>query len=375
MPVDLRLRHGTVTFVSPRFHSRAPLRARLSQRLAIAAWTVILLLVAGDVGRLAAQTAGSNVSSHHLSQGFKNLDPSYSYSMLDRASRMFRRLGQAAQPRGKPFALKANDGAELRANGARATATWIGHSTFLIQLEGINLLTDPHWGDRASPLSFAGPRRLIAPGLRFEDLPPIHAVVISHDHYDHLDPETVSRIARTHDALFVVPLGLRPVLFDLGAARVVELDWWESTVVGGLTIVCTPAQHSSGRTLTDQNRRLWSSWAVLGESKRFFFAGDTGYFAGFKEIGARLGPFELATVPIGGYSAYVSRHPNHVNPEEAVRLFEDVGGQILVPMHWGTFDMNMEPFAEPPERLLREARRRGLEARMKVLVPGETLHW
>lgn len=152
----------------------------------------------------------------------------------------------------------------------------------------------------------------------------------------------------------------------MGARRIVELDWWESAGAGGLTFVCTPVQHSSGRTLLDQNQRLWSSWVVVGETKRLFFAGDTGYFAGFKDIGERLGPFDLAAVPIGGYSAYARRHPNHVNPEEAVQAFEDVRGQLLMPMHW---------VAEPPDRLLREARRRGLEARMKVLDPGETLHW
>jgi N-acyl-phosphatidylethanolamine-hydrolysing phospholipase D len=289
-------------------------------------------------------------------------------------SRLLRRLGQG-EPRGTPLGLEANDGAALRANGTEATATWVGHSTFLIQLESVNILTDPHWGKRASPVGFAGPRRLVAPGLAFEALPPVHAVIISHDHYDHLDSETIGRIARAHDPMFVVPLVTAALLRDMGARRVVELDWWDTTDVRGLIFVCTPAQHSSGRTLTDQNRRLWASWAVVGKAKRFFFAGDTGYFPGFKEIGARLGPFELAAVPIGGYSSYVRHHPNHVNPEEAVDLLEDIGGERLVPMHWGTFDMNREPFAEPPGRLLKEARRRGLHSRMSILTPGETLHW
>jgi N-acyl-phosphatidylethanolamine-hydrolysing phospholipase D len=346
-----------------------------ARRLAVAlASVVVLLLVTGELGGPAAQTA-KVTSPHHAGQGFRNLDASYSYSMLDRTSRMLRRLGQAARPRGEPLEAQANDGAALRANGIEATATWVGHSTFLIQLEGVNVLTDPHWGHRASPVSFAGPRRLVPPALRFEDLPPIHAVVISHDHYDHLDAGTIGRIARAHDAVFVVALGMKPLLIDMGARDVVELDWWESAELRGLTFVCTPAQHSSGRTWNDQNRRLWSSWVVVGKAKRLFFAGDTGYFAGFREIGERLGPFELTAVPIGGYSAYVAGHPNHVNPEEAVQVFEDVRGKLLVPMHWGTFEMNSEPFAEPPGRLLQEARRRGLEARMKVLAPGETLHW
>jgi N-acyl-phosphatidylethanolamine-hydrolysing phospholipase D len=295
--------------------------------------------------------------------------------MLGRVGRLVGRFGQPSLPRGTPLALVTNDGVAIRANGTEATATWVGHSTFLIQLDGVNILTDPHWGKRASPVSFVGPRRMIAPGLRFDDLPPIHAVIVSHDHYDHLDHDTIRRIAGAHDAVFIVPLGLRSRLADMGARKVIELDWWDSTTVSTVTFVCTPAQHSSGRTLTDENKRLWSSWAVLGPHKRFFFAGDTGYFAGLRDIGARLGPFELALVPIGGYSSFATRHPNHVNPEEAVQLFEDVGGERLVPMHWGTFNMNVEPFAEAPGRLVREAGRRGLDARVTILTPGATLHW
>lgn len=339
----------------------------------IGAACALLALVVTDAAGPAAQTVGSG--AHHVGPGFRNLDASYSYSLLDRTSRLLQRLGQAVQPRGAPFDREANDGAALRANGTEPTVTWIGHATMLIQLDGINVLTDPHWGARASPVSFVGPKRMIPPGLRFEDLPAVHAVVISHDHYDHLDAETVGRIARAHDAVFFVPLGGRALLAAMGARRVVELDWWESETIGAVTFVCTPAQHSSGRTLLDQNERLWSSWAVLGTSKRFFFAGDTGYFAGFRDIGARFGPFHLAVVPIGGYSAYARRHPNHVNPEEAIQLVEDIRGGLLVPMHWGTFDMNTEPFAGPPGRLLREARRRGLEAAVRVLVPGQTAHW
>jgi N-acyl-phosphatidylethanolamine-hydrolysing phospholipase D len=351
-------------------------RGRFERGLAlIVSCVLVLMVITGDASGREAQSTYAAPASHHLKSGFRNLDRNYSYSMLGRVGRLMTRVGQWSQPRGKPLTLAENDGGALRANGTDATATWIGHSTFLVQLDGVNILTDPHRSERASPLRLAGPRRMIAPGLRFEDLPPIQAVVISHDHYDHLDEETVRWIARTHhQAVFVVPLGLREFLADLGITRVVELDWWESTSVAGLTFVCTPAQHSSGRTLTDQNRRLWASWAILG-TKRLFFAGDTGYFPELKDIGDRLGPFQLAAVPIGGYSSFPTRHPNHVNPEEAVQLFADVGGELLVPMHWATFDMNIEPFAEPPRRLLREAQRRALEERIKILAPGQTLHW
>ena len=158
-------------------------------------------------------------------------------------------------------------------------------------------------------------------------------------------------------------------------AEVVELDWWQQQAFRGLTLVATPAQHGSGRGLIDENQRLWCSWAVLGAHQRFFFAGDTGYTPGLADIGRRLGPFDAAAIPIGGYSAFTVRHPNHVSPEEGVQLFEDVRGRLLVPMHWGTFALNREPFREPPARLLAEARRRGLAEHVVVLSQGQSIPW
>jgi N-acyl-phosphatidylethanolamine-hydrolysing phospholipase D len=340
---------------------------------------VLTVVVAANllVGDLASPWAeGPAVTAaHHLKRGFRNSDPAYSYTMGGRARRLFERTFEGWPERGAPPVVLRNDGAELRANGQLPTITWVGHSTFLIQLDGLNILTDPHWGERASPVQFAGPRRLVPPGMRFEDLPPIHAVVISHDHYDHLDAGTISRLASEHAPTFFVPLGLKPWLLDHGARDVVELDWWQSREFRGLTFTCTPAQHSSGRGFRDQNLTLWSSWAVAGRTRRLFFAGDTGYFSGGKEIGERLGPFDVAAIPIGGYSSYDKRHPNHVNPEEAVQFFEDVKGRLMVPMHWGTFDLNREPFKEPPQRLQREALRLGLEERIAVLSPGQSIHW
>jgi N-acyl-phosphatidylethanolamine-hydrolysing phospholipase D len=160
-----------------------------------------------------------------------------------------------------------------------------------------------------------------------------------------------------------------------GIDGVTELDWWDRAVHRGVTFVCTPAQHSSGRSLTDQNRRLWSSWVIAGEHKRMFFAGDTGYYPGLAEIGRRLGPFGVAALPIGGYSDYRTRHPNHLNPEEAAQVFEEIGASLMIPMHWGTFDLNREPFREPPNRLLAEALQRGIEDRVALPSPGETIRW
>lgn len=338
--------------------------------------SALVLLAVLPTAPVHVESAGAESKpSHHLRRGFRNLDEAYRYELGDRMWRFVRDGVRSRPARGEPTAVLPNDGAELRGNGTHPTVTWVGHSTFLVQLDGVNILTDPHWGDRASPVAFAGPRRIVPPGLAFADLPPIHAVLISHDHYDHLDADTVDRLAREHGPRFFVPLGVGAWLAERGITDVVELDWWQTAAFRGLVVACTPAQHSSGRGLTDQYLRLWASWAVVGRTKRFYFAGDTGYDPRMKAIGERFGPFDLAAVPIGGYSAYRVGHPNHVNPEEAVQLYEDVRGRLLVPMHWGTFELNREPFLEPPGRLLREAQHRGLEEAVAVLSPGQTIPW
>jgi N-acyl-phosphatidylethanolamine-hydrolysing phospholipase D len=335
----------------------------------------LTLAAVAPILRPHAESAGTDRPPHHLQRGFRNLSDRYYYGPAVRVRQLVLGMFATRPPMGKPTAALPNDGDALRGNGRHATVTWVGHSTFLVQLDGVNILTDPHWGDRASPVGFAGPHRLVPPGIAFEDLPPIDAVLISHDHYDHLDADTVDRLAHEHHPRFFVPLGLRDWLGARGITDVVELDWWGSVAFRDLTIVCTPAQHSSGRTLADQYLRLWSSWVVLGPTKRLFFAGDTGYDPRLKAIGDRYGPFDLAAIPIGGYSSFQTSHPNHVNPEEAVQLYEDVRGHLLVPMHWGTFAMNREPFREPPDRLLKAALERGIEEQVAILSPGQTIPW
>ena len=209
-------------------------------------------------------------------------------------------------------------------------------------------------------MSWAGPRRLGAPGVAFEDLPKIDVVVISHDHYDHLDAGTVTRLAAAHDPLFVVPLGLKAWFAESGITRVEELDWWDGHEHRGVRFVCAPAQHFSQRGLFDRDTRLWASWAVVGKSRRLYFGGDTGYFAGFKEAGRRLGPFDVAALAIGAYQPPAIMRFVHTTPEEAVQAFEDLGASVLLGIHWGTFDLAEEPLGEPPVRMVAEARRRGL---------------
>jgi N-acyl-phosphatidylethanolamine-hydrolysing phospholipase D len=337
----------------------------------------LVIVLAG--APLAAQQTRVGTSlqqpAHHLAHGFRNLDAHYHYSMVEHARRLIRQTLRGWPARGPRLTVVPNDGQELRGNGTQPTVTWIGHATLLVQLDGINILTDPHWGSHAAPFEVGGSRRLVPPGLRFEDLPQIHAVVISHDHYDHLDLATVKRLAREHAPRFFVPLGLKPWLVQRGITDVVELDWWQAASLGPVTFVSTPAQHSSGRSLADQNSRLWSSWVVAGRHHRLLFGGDSGYYDGFKEIGRRYGPLDLAILPIGGYSVYAGHHPNHMDPEEAVQAFEDLGAHLLVPMHWGTFELNREPFREPPDRLLHEAEARGIETDVAVLSPGQTIPW
>jgi N-acyl-phosphatidylethanolamine-hydrolysing phospholipase D len=335
----------------------------------------LALLVVGCAGP-GGPKAGA--PAHHLEHGFRNLNPAYSRpSSWVRARFLTRRFWALAfQPRSASLPRVDNDGRALRDNRGQATVTWIGHATLLVQLDGLNLLTDPQWSDRASPLSWAGPRRVTAPGLRLEDLPPIHVVVISHDHYDHLDVPTVRRLAAAHRPLFLVPLGFKSWFAGLGITEVEELDWWESRTLGGLTLTFVPAQHWGARSPWDENRRLWGGWVVAGPSKRLYFAGDTGYWEGLGEIGRRLGPFDLAAIPIGAYQPAEMMRLSHTTPEEALRLFTEVGGRRFIGIHWGTFDLTEEPIEEPARRAEAEARRLGIEVE-RVWIPkaGETRPW
>jgi len=252
--------------------------------------------------------------------------------------------------------------------------TWIGHESFLYQNKDINILTDPHFTERASPLSFTGPKRYMAPGMKIDDLPDIDVVTISHSHYDHLDYGTVKSLSeKFKNILFVVPLGLKEWFEDKGIYNVKELDWWESTKVQRTAITFAPVQHWSARGLFDRNESLWGAWHFKNNSHSFIHLGDTGYTNDFKEIRKKLGPVDLAAIPIGAYEPRWIMEFSHMNPEEAVMSYFDLEATEAVGMSWGTFILTDEPVTEPLEKLNEALQRYDLsESDFFTLSHGET---
>ena len=284
-------------------------------------------------------------------------------SFKDRIPFMLRRFGGMLRSSADAPRLVANNGALLRANTSQSTATWIGHATVLVQMQGATFLTDPIWSNTPSPIPFVGPRRYVPPGMALADLPVIDFVLISHNHYDHLDLPTLRKLAkRNPKAVFFVPLGNGELLRKQGIEQVQELDWGDTVQLAGLTIYCLPSQHWSKRSLRDDHRALWSSWAVTGPQRRFYFAGDSGYFDGFKTIGEKLGPFDLAALPIGAYQPQAMMRQSHMNPEQAVQAAQDLRADKAMAIHFGTFDLSDEPLAEPPRRFLEAALNSGADS-------------
>lgn len=249
------------------------------------------------------------------------------------------------------FPLAQNNPAWLRANRSVPTLTWIGHATFLLQLGGVNILTDPHFSERASPFSFAGPKRSTAPGLALADLPPIDVVLISHNHYDHLDGASIAALAAQHQPAFVVPLKLAAEVSAMGTRSVHELDWGESLDRGGVRLTAEPCHHWSARGMFDRNETLWASYAVTYADFRFLFIGDTGYSADFAALGEKYDGFDWAAIPIGAYAPRWFMSAAHINPQEAVQVFQDLRAANAVATHWGVFPLTNEPLDEPPRKL------------------------
>ena len=239
--------------------------------------------------------------------------------------------------------------------------TWFGHSSVLVEIDGARLLIDPVWDQRASPVTFAGPKRFFPPTLPLDELPPLDAVLLSHDHFDHLGAETVTALARSRPQMcWFVPLGVGFLLRKLGVAagRINELDWTETAEVAGIKLTAVPARHFSGRSLSNRNETLWMAFGLRGKRHNVFCGADSGWWPGFEEIGRTYGPFDLTMLEIGAYDPLWA--DIHMGPDGAVRCFEDLGGGVLMPIHWGLFDLAFHGWREPMERLTTVAGERGL---------------
>jgi L-ascorbate metabolism protein UlaG (beta-lactamase superfamily) len=260
----------------------------------------------------------------------------------------------------------AGDYALAPASGLRAT--WIGHASTLVEIDGHRILTDPIWSERCSPSTVVGPKRFHPPPVSLEDLPALDVVVISHDHYDHLDMATVKALA-SRGTRFAVPLGVGAHLEAWGVPldHIAELDWEESAVLGGLTVTATPARHYSGRNPLHSDETLWASWVIAGPAHRVFFSGDSGYFEGFKTIAAKHGPFDLTLIKIGACDR--TWQEIHMSPAEAVQTHLDLGGRVLLPVHWGTFNLAFHSWDDPAEQVVAAAEKAGIS--LVVPRPGE----
>lgn len=278
------------------------------------------------------------------------------YNMLFKKPRNTRPAGDIAiQPLSRQQLLAAPDNTVYR----------LGHSTVLLKLHGKYWLTDPVFAERASPVQWAGPKRFHQAPITLEELPPLAAVILSHNHYDHLDHQSILALMDKTEH-FLTPLGVGQTLIEWGvpAHKVRELNWWEATEVDDIQFVATPSQHFSGRGLRDSNRSLWASWVILEGERRIFFSGDTGYHSGFKAIGEQYGPFDLCLMETGAYD--VDWPDVHMQPEESLQAHLDVRGRWLLPIHNGTFDLAMHAWHEPLDRIVALARNNDVQ----VTTPG-----
>jgi L-ascorbate metabolism protein UlaG (beta-lactamase superfamily) len=252
--------------------------------------------------------------------------------------------------------------------------TLVGHATFLIQAAATNVLIDPMYSERASPVPFAGPRRVRVPGVRFDDLPTISLVLLSHNHYDHCDLRTLQLLEQRFHPPVVTPLGNGRLLRSAGVRRVEEIDWWETASAAPLPITLTPAQHFSARSMFDRNRALWGGFLIEAGGRRIFFAGDTGYGPHFREIAVRLGPVDLALLPIGAYEPRWFMKDIHMHPAEAVQAHLDLASRQSIAMHFGVFQLTPEGIEEPVRELTNALRERGVPAeRFRTAEVGESV--
>ena len=337
--------------------------------------------------------ADPSVKTHHRPSGFQNnyleFEPKGLAALLKWQFDSFR--NGLPKPAATPTPRVAPDLVLIHANASAGTSmtpalTWIGHATMLAQLGGLNLITDPVFSERASPLGVIGPKRHVPPGMTLAQLPHIDVVLISHNHYDHLDDASVRALAAQQGGspLFVVPLGIKAWMAERGINHVVELDWWQSHTVaskmGTVDVVLTPVQHWSGRSLNDRLATLWGGYAVFAPDQHLFFSGDTGYSKDFSDIRNHFEPrqregggFDIALIAIGAYEPRWFMSSQHVNPAEAVQIHFDLGAKRSVGVHWGTFELTDESLDSPPRALAEARAAKGLAGeQFFVMAVGET---
>jgi L-ascorbate metabolism protein UlaG (beta-lactamase superfamily) len=322
---------------------------RLVKKLAITAG-MVGAGVAIERNVIAAPRYRGPVSDHFDGERFRNADLSW------QSERSFLKW-QLERERGLwPEWIDSEPGPAPpeRVGGGRMRVTWVNHATLLMQVENLNILTDPIWSERCSPVSFLGPKRHRAPGLRFDDLPPIDVVLVSHNHYDHLDLATLHHLQWRKAPRILTPLGNSLLLSRSGIRGAEELDWWRSARVDEhVEITCVPSQHFCARALSDRNRALWGGFVIATRSGNAYFAGDTGWGSHFERIRDRFRSIRLAMLPIGAYLPRWFMRPAHIDPAEAVEAHKILGADVSVPMHYGTFRLSDEGEAQPVDDLRR----------------------
>ncbi|CNE14663.1 MBL fold hydrolase [Yersinia nurmii] len=290
---------------------------------------------------------------HHTEFGFQNLEPVAHHSRDLKRWREERKRQSLPKPPSQGYpAFIAQWCQQADFSGEDDAAWWLGHACVLLRIGGRTVLFDPVLSSRASPLHFYGPHRKTPVPTKVEGLPNIDVIVISHNHYDHLDVRTVTQLLKhSPQVSFVVPLGLKPWLLNHGVKVIHEMDWWESNKIADTEFHCVPARHWSMRTPWDRNHSLWSGWVVKQQGINFYFSGDTGYCKQLVEIGERLGPFNYAALPIGAYAPRWFMQAQHMDPQQSVQLHQQFSEPVTIPIHWGVFELADESLDEPPEQL------------------------
>lgn len=358
--------------------------------------TLVSLACALLVPSIAVNAEDPPPLPHHRANGFQNnyveFEPKGLGDLLkwklDASSRHLPPTPHAPTPRVEPDIAFIQSNARAGVMAMQPAITWVGHASMLAQFGGLNFITDPVFSERVSPLSFAGPKRQVPPGLALTQLPHIDVVLISHNHYDHLDDASVRALANQAGGspLFIVPLGIKNWLASRGITNAVELDWWQShpipTAAGPVDVVFTPSQHWSGRGLGDRMETLWGGYAVFAADFQFFFAGDTAYSKDFRDIRERFaarqtpeagGGFDIALIPIGAYEPRWFMVAQHVNPAEAVQIHLDLKAKRAVGVHWGTFELTDEALDQPPIDLAQARQQQGVpDEDFFVMAIGET---